>query len=50
MFELSLNFITGMMFGLEFVNPNEISEDLDFLMVVDLGILRIMIMKWNKED
>lgn len=50
MIELAGSFITGMMVGIEFPTPSDFSEDLVFIMVVDLVIFRLTLLKWNKED
>lgn len=50
MIELSGSFITGLMFGIEFPTPSDFSEDLAFIMVVDLGILRVTLMKWREVE
>jgi hypothetical protein len=44
-FEVSL--ITGLMFGIEFPAPEELDEDLAFAMALDLGIVRIVMLKWK---
>lgn len=50
MIELAGSFITGMMVGIEFPTPSDFSEDLKFIVVVDLLIFRLTLMKWDKVE
>lgn len=50
MFEIKLNWITGVSLGLEFIPPAEIDEDLTFCMVVDLLIVRLQFLNWKKDS
>ena len=47
--EIGVSLITGLMFGLEFPNTDDVGEDVAFSVVLDLGILRIVVIRWNLE-
>jgi hypothetical protein len=49
MTEISVDFITGLMFGIEFPDVSEIDEDLSWAMALDLFVVRVMVVKWKKE-
>lgn len=50
--EYDVSFINGLMFGIEHVNPKGIegAEDMRWAVVVDLFLVRISIVKWDRED
>ena len=50
MIELSLDFITGLMIGMEFPPARELHEDMAFCMVVDLAIIRFTLVYWDREN
>ena len=47
MIEVNIDFITGVSVGLEF--PGAIQEDMAWSVVLDLLILRVIFIKWNRE-
>ena len=49
MFNFRIDLITGLMFGIEFPVLGEPIEDLQFCMVIDLGIFRFSFLKWDDE-
>ncbi len=49
MLEISLDFITGMMLGLEFPDVSEI-EDVKWALVVDIIILRFQFTYWKSAE
>ena len=46
-YEVSIDSITGFMFGIEFPDAHEIDEDLRFCMVFDFGIVRFVLLRWE---
>lgn len=48
--DIRLDFLCGMMLGIEFPPVAEIDEDLRFAMVIDLLILRISFLGWKTEE
>lgn len=50
MLEFNLDFITGVMVGIEFPNLSEVNEDIEFAMVIDLLILRFQFIKWKTAE
>ena len=50
MTEVAFAFITGMMLGIEFPNTEEIEEDVSFMMVIDLFVIRVVITKYILAD
>jgi hypothetical protein len=45
--EIEGSLITGLMFGIEFPPVDEINEDMRFAMVIDIGIVRLTIVRWK---
>jgi hypothetical protein len=50
MIEISLDFITGLMFGIEFPDVSEIDEDITWAMAIDLFIVRVMVVSWKTAE
>jgi hypothetical protein len=48
MIEISLDFITGLMFGIEFPDVSEIDEDITWAMAIDLLVVRVMVVRWKE--
>lgn len=54
LFEINVDLITGVMLGIEFPPVegvvNEDEEDLQFCMVIDLLVFRVMVTKWKEAE
>lgn len=47
---LDISLINGVMVGIEFPPLMELDEDVKFAMCLDLFIVRIVFIRWNKAD